>query len=95
LEFLAPVLRHHPPSAIICHADLMSQLLELIAESHELSRLIVVGQNAEAKEQLAAWTVSAVKFFNWYEIERVGEEEKSFSLPSLSMYINKCSGRAH
>lgn len=72
LEFLAPVLEHYPPSAIVCHVDLVPQLLELIADSNESShhKLFVVGRNSEAEAHLTAQ--ASLQKHSWEDLELTG-----------------------
>jgi hypothetical protein len=84
LELLAPVLEHYPPSAIVCHADLVTQLLEIISDSNEHAhhQLIVVGRNSEADGHLASQR--ALKVRRWEELIDVGEKETNATLPTPS-----------
>ncbi|KAF8876510.1 hypothetical protein CPB84DRAFT_1795786 [Gymnopilus junonius] len=71
-KLLAPVLEAHPPSAIITHAFLLPQLLELIYDSSERTTehiIIVVG---DPSSQTMASVASNVKLFKFGELEREG-----------------------
>ncbi|KAJ7694171.1 hypothetical protein B0H17DRAFT_1058042 [Mycena rosella] len=71
-NLLAPVLESHPPSAIITHASMLHQLLELIYDAGEASRnhtIIVVG---EPSAQAMASVASKVKVLKWADVEREG-----------------------
>jgi len=82
LEFLVPVLDHYPPSAIVCHSDLVVQLLEIISDSNEHAhhQLIVVGQNAEVDTHLASQR--ALKTHRWEELVEVGKQDTNVTLPT-------------
>ncbi|KAJ7582810.1 acetyl-CoA synthetase [Mycena floridula] len=71
-NLLSPVLETHPPSAIITHAELLPQLLELIYDAGEHSRnhtIIIVG---EPSPQTMATVASRVKVLKWADVEREG-----------------------
>lgn len=81
---LSPMLDSHPPSAIITHAEILPQILELIYDSGESGRhhtIIVVG---EPTAQTMASVASKVKILHWADVEREGVRvEKIISpLPS-------------
>ncbi|KDR73413.1 hypothetical protein GALMADRAFT_212330 [Galerina marginata CBS 339.88] len=71
-KLLSPVLDAHPPSAIVTHAFLLPQLLELIYDSSEHQTehtIIVVG---EPTPQAMASVASNVKVYKFAELEREG-----------------------
>ncbi|KAJ6546491.1 hypothetical protein DFH09DRAFT_1040107 [Mycena vulgaris] len=71
-SLLASVLESHPPSAIIIHASMLSQILELIYDAGEASRnhtIVVVG---EPSSQAMASVASKVKVLKWADVEREG-----------------------
>ncbi|KAJ7470569.1 hypothetical protein FB451DRAFT_1254140 [Mycena latifolia] len=71
-NLLASVLESHPPSAIITHAFMLTQLLELIYDAGEGNRnhtIIVVG---EPSPQAMASVASRVKVHKWSDVEREG-----------------------
>ncbi|KAJ7752042.1 hypothetical protein B0H16DRAFT_1547206 [Mycena metata] len=71
-NLLSPVLESHPPSAIITHASMLTQILELIYDAGEASRnhtIIVVG---EPSPQAMASVASKVKVLKWEDVEREG-----------------------
>lgn len=83
---LAPVFESHIPTAIITHAELLPQILELIYDAGDRTgnhTIIVVG---EPSPQAMASVVSTVKILRFPDIEREGVRvEKSISpLPSES-----------
>jgi len=82
LEFLAPVLEHYPPSAIVCHADLATQILEIISDSNEHAhhQLIVIGRNAESDAHLTSQR--ALKTHRWEELLEAGKQETNVALPT-------------
>jgi len=79
-SLLSPVLESHPPSAIISHAFLLPQLLELIYESHDHQTehtVIVVG---DPTPQAMASVASNVKIYKFADLEREGfKTEKMLS----------------
>ncbi|PPQ89064.1 hypothetical protein CVT25_006436 [Psilocybe cyanescens] len=72
-SLLAPVLEKHTPTAIVTHAFLLPQLLELIYESAERKTtehvIVVVG---EPTPQAMASVASNIKVYNFAELERQG-----------------------
>ncbi|KAK7029740.1 acetyl-CoA synthetase [Favolaschia claudopus] len=71
-NLLASVLDSHPPSAIITHASMLPQILELIYDSGEGGRnhtIIVVG---EPSPQTMASVASKVNVLRWSDVEREG-----------------------
>jgi len=69
---LSPILNSHPPSAIITHAEILPQILELIYDVGESGRhhtIIVVG---EPTAQTMASVASKVKVLHWADVEREG-----------------------
>jgi len=69
---LSSVLESHPPSAIITHASMLTQVLELIYDAGEANRnhtIIVVG---EPSPQSMASVASRVKVLKWSDVEREG-----------------------
>ncbi|KAF8964661.1 hypothetical protein BDZ97DRAFT_1814951 [Flammula alnicola] len=101
-SLLSPVLEAHPPSAIITHAFLLPQLLELIYDSSERQTehtIVVVG---EPSAQTMASVASNVKVLKFAELEREGfKVEKILSpLPkpsdvfTVSFYETE-SGQVH
>ncbi|KAF7295099.1 Acetyl-CoA synthetase [Mycena indigotica] len=71
-NLLSPVLESHPPSAIITHSFMLSQVLELIYDAGETNRnhtIIVVG---EPSAQAMATVASRVKVLKWADVEREG-----------------------
>ncbi|TFK42886.1 hypothetical protein BDQ12DRAFT_676954 [Crucibulum laeve] len=71
-NLLSSVLESHPPSAIITHAFLLSQILELIYDAGEKTghhTIIVVG---EPSSQAMASVASNVKVLKFSEVEREG-----------------------
>ncbi|KAJ7090065.1 hypothetical protein C8R43DRAFT_1050539 [Mycena crocata] len=72
-NLLSPVLESHPPSAIITHASMLSQVLELIYDAGEANRnhhtIVVVG---EPSPQAMATVASRVKVLKWADVEREG-----------------------
>jgi long-chain acyl-CoA synthetase len=86
---LTPVLESHLPTAIITHAELLSEILELIYDAGDRSgnhTIIVVG---EPSPQAMASVASTIKVLKFPEVEREGVRvEKSISpLPSASNVI--------
>lgn len=83
-NLLSSVLESHPPSAIITHASMLTQILELIYDAGEANRnhtIVVVG---EPSPQAMASVASKVKVLKWADVEREGiRVEKIISpLPS-------------
>lgn len=83
---LALVLESHLPTAIITHAELLPQILELIYDAGDRTgnhTIIVVG---EPSPQAMASVASTIKILKFPEVEREGVRvEKSISpLPSES-----------
>ncbi|KAJ7098104.1 hypothetical protein B0H15DRAFT_879460 [Mycena belliarum] len=71
-NLLAAVIESHPPSAIITHASVLPQILELIYDAGEGNRnhtIIVVG---EPSPQAMASVASRVKVLTWASVEREG-----------------------
>ncbi|KAF7322810.1 Acetyl-CoA synthetase [Mycena chlorophos] len=71
-SLLSSVLEAHPPSAIITHAFMLPQILELIYDAGETNRnhtIIVVG---EPSAQAMATVASSVKVLLWTDVEREG-----------------------
>ncbi|KAJ7285654.1 acetyl-CoA synthetase [Mycena rebaudengoi] len=71
-KLLASVLESHPPTAIITHASMLTQILELIYDAGEANRnhtIIVVG---EPSPQAMASVASKVTVLKWADIEREG-----------------------
>ncbi|KAJ7905305.1 hypothetical protein B0H14DRAFT_3102791 [Mycena olivaceomarginata] len=71
-NLLSSVLESHPPSAIITHASMLTQILELIYDAGESSRnhtIIVVG---EPSPQAMASVASKVNVLKWSDVEREG-----------------------
>uniref|UniRef100_A0A8H7Y1P5 AMP-dependent synthetase/ligase domain-containing protein n=1 Tax=Psilocybe cubensis TaxID=181762 RepID=A0A8H7Y1P5_PSICU len=71
-DLLDPVLDAHTPSAIITHAFLLPQLLELIYEGGERAREYAIILVGEPSPQAMASVASNVKIYNFTEIERQG-----------------------
>lgn len=68
-SLLSPVLDHHPPSAIITHAEFLPQLLELVYDTSEGSHhtIIVVGEpNHKVTQGVQA------RILKFEELERQG-----------------------
>ncbi|KAJ7489896.1 hypothetical protein B0H11DRAFT_2010871 [Mycena galericulata] len=85
-NLLSSVLESHPPSAIITHASMLTQVLELIYDAGEANRnhtIVVVG---EPSAQAMASVASKVKVLKWADVEREGiRVEKTISpLPKPS-----------
>jgi long-chain acyl-CoA synthetase len=83
---LAPVLESHLPAAIITHAELLPQVLELIYDAGDKTgnhTIILVG---EPSPQAMASVASRVKVLKFSEVEREGVRvEKTITpLPSES-----------
>ncbi|KAF9002020.1 acetyl-CoA synthetase [Cyathus striatus] len=80
-NLLAPILESHPPSAIITHAFLLPQILELIYDSGEQNgqhTIIVVGDpSAEAMASVA----SKVKVLRFTDVEREGFKVEKIMSP--------------
>ncbi|KAJ7738483.1 acetyl-CoA synthetase [Mycena maculata] len=71
-NLLSPVLESHPPSAIIIHASMLTQILELIYDAGEANRnhtIVVVG---EPSTHAMASVASKVKVLKWADVEREG-----------------------
>ncbi|KAJ7109187.1 hypothetical protein C8R44DRAFT_986224 [Mycena epipterygia] len=71
-NLLSSVLESHPPSAIITHASMLTQILELIYDAGEANRnhtIVVVG---EPSPQAMASVASKVKVLKWADVEREG-----------------------
>ncbi|KAJ6623441.1 hypothetical protein B0H10DRAFT_2009737 [Mycena sp. CBHHK59/15] len=72
LQLISSVLETHPPSAIITHATMLTQILELIYDAGEANRnhtIIVVG---EPSPQAMASVASKVKVLKFSDVEREG-----------------------
>ncbi|RDB24239.1 Long-chain-fatty-acid--CoA ligase 5 [Hypsizygus marmoreus] len=80
-KLLSYVLESHVPSAIITHADLLPQILELIYESDDRSgnhTIIVVG---EPSARTMASVASNVKVLNFVDVEREGVKVEKIISP--------------
>jgi hypothetical protein len=82
LKWLASILDTHPPSAIITHAHFVPQLLELIADHHELDNhtLILSGEDERANQLLRSQP--GIKVFNLEGVEESGLDEPPPPLPT-------------
>ncbi|KAH9951269.1 acetyl-CoA synthetase-like protein [Amylocystis lapponica] len=78
LSLLSPVLDTHPPSAIITHADLLPNLLELIYDSHEGAHhvVIVVGDFDHTKIAYSG----QIKLLLWEDLERSGAQAEGLPI---------------
>ncbi|KAF8212433.1 hypothetical protein K438DRAFT_1567350 [Mycena galopus ATCC 62051] len=71
-NLLSSVLESHPPSAIITHASMLTQILELIYDAGEGGRnhtIVVVG---DPSPQAMASVASKVNVLKWSDVEREG-----------------------
>lgn len=83
---LSAVLESHPPSAIITHAFLLPQILELIYDQDQTSNhtIVVVG---EPSAQAMASVASRVKVLQFLDVEREGMKvPKAISSVPISTY---------
>ncbi|KAJ7632430.1 acetyl-CoA synthetase [Roridomyces roridus] len=69
---LSSVLDSHPPSVIITHASMLTQILELIYDAGEASRNHVIVVVGEPSTQAMASVASKVKVLKWADVEREG-----------------------
>ena len=92
-RLLAPVLEAHQPDAIITHAFLLPQLLELIYEAADARNvehtIVVVGEPTAAA---MASVASNVKVLRFADLEREGTkvEKRLSTLPSESILRGIC-----
>ncbi|KAF7363278.1 Acetyl-CoA synthetase [Mycena sanguinolenta] len=80
-NLVASVLESHPPSAIITHASMLTQILELIYDAGEGSRnhtIVVVG---EPSPQAMASVASKVNVLKWSDVEREGIKVEKIMSP--------------
>ena len=84
---LSPVLESHAPSAIITHAFLLPQLLELIYETEDRTTEHIIVVVGEPTPQTMSSVASNIKIFTFANLEREGSKvEKVLSpLPSSSI----------
>lgn len=85
-NLLSSVLESHPPSAIITHASMLTQILELIYDAGESSRnhtIIVVG---EPSPQAMASVASKVNVLKWSDVEREGVRVEKIISPVPSEF---------
>jgi long-chain acyl-CoA synthetase len=88
-NLLASVLESHPPSAVITHASMLTQILELIYDAGEANRNHIIVVVGEPSPQAMASVASKVKVLKWADVEREGiRVEKIISpLPSESRIV--------
>lgn len=85
-KLLAPVLEAHPPSAIIIHAFLLPQLLELIYDSSERTTDHIIIVLGEPSAHTMASVASNVKVFKFGDVEREGFKVERILSPVPSQH---------
>ena len=87
-DLLSGILDSHPPTAIVTHAELLPQLLELIYDAGEVGQhhtIVVVG---EPTPQAMATVTSTVKVLNWDDVESDGMKVQKNLSPIPSTFIS-------
>lgn len=89
-KLLSYVLESHPPAAIITHADLLPQLLELIYDGDRTGShtIIVVGDPAPGA---MASVASNIKVLNFAEVEMAGVRVEKIISPLPSKFLEAYS----